>query len=201
MALPVGYLKGVERAPNRCTHAGWTDERVERLKELWAKGWSATQIARDLRGVTRNSVIGKVTRLGLPKRSAAANRVASKINNRALASGAAPQPEATAKPAVARKPPEPVEIPRTADEIAKAPRPWETRAFRECAFPIEQPDGAIWSCCNDNKGRVNWPYCDEHLQLLARKPSKSSWTPEQRAKAAARARETARLRQALRSAA
>lgn len=45
--------------------AGWSDERVERLKALWADGVSASQIAGELGGVTRNAVIGKVHRLGL----------------------------------------------------------------------------------------------------------------------------------------
>lgn len=44
---------------------GWTDDRVATLKKLWLEGLSATQIAKQLRGVTRNAVIGKVTRLGL----------------------------------------------------------------------------------------------------------------------------------------
>ena len=47
----------------------WTDERVERLKKLWADGLSASQIASDLGGVTRNAVIGKVHRLGLSGRA------------------------------------------------------------------------------------------------------------------------------------
>ncbi len=51
----------------------WTDERVERLKELWAQGLSASQIARELGGVTRNAVIGKVHRLGLASRAATAS--------------------------------------------------------------------------------------------------------------------------------
>jgi len=50
----------------------WTDERVETLKHLWDSGLSAAQIAKELAcGLTRNAVIGKVTRLGLsgsPKR-------------------------------------------------------------------------------------------------------------------------------------
>ncbi|MEL6476027.1 MAG: GcrA family cell cycle regulator [Pseudomonadota bacterium] len=50
----------------------WTDERVEKLKELWAEGMSASQIAKSLGGVTRNAVIGKVHRLGLSNRGAAA---------------------------------------------------------------------------------------------------------------------------------
>jgi GcrA cell cycle regulator len=47
----------------------WTDERVELLKKLWADGLSASQIAAELGGVTRNAVIGKVHRLGLAGRA------------------------------------------------------------------------------------------------------------------------------------
>ena len=43
----------------------WTDERVELLKKLWADGLSASQIAAELGGITRNAVIGKVQRLAL----------------------------------------------------------------------------------------------------------------------------------------
>jgi len=47
----------------------WTDERVDRLTKLWAEGLSASQIAAELGGVTRNAVIGKVHRLSLPGRA------------------------------------------------------------------------------------------------------------------------------------
>jgi GcrA cell cycle regulator len=47
----------------------WTDERVEMLKKMWAEGQSASQIAKELGGVTRNAVIGKVHRLGLSNRN------------------------------------------------------------------------------------------------------------------------------------
>ena len=47
----------------------WTDERVELLKKLWADGLSASQIAGELGGITRNAVIGKVHRLGLSGRA------------------------------------------------------------------------------------------------------------------------------------
>src|SRR3954467_1747538 len=46
-------------------HMSWTDERVELLKKLWQEGLSASQIAGELGGVTRNAVIGKVHPLGL----------------------------------------------------------------------------------------------------------------------------------------
>ena len=47
----------------------WTDERVEILTKMWAEGNSASQIAKELGGVTRNAVIGKVHRLGLSNRT------------------------------------------------------------------------------------------------------------------------------------
>ncbi|HEX6376603.1 MAG TPA: GcrA family cell cycle regulator [Allosphingosinicella sp.] len=46
----------------------WTDERIERLKELWTQGMTASQIADELGGVSRNAVIGKAHRLGLQSR-------------------------------------------------------------------------------------------------------------------------------------
>lgn len=48
----------------------WTDDRVELLKKMWNDGHSASQIAKELGGVTRNAVIGKVHRLGLSNRNA-----------------------------------------------------------------------------------------------------------------------------------
>jgi GcrA cell cycle regulator len=51
----------------------WTDERVELLKKLWADGLSASRIAAELGGVSRNSVIGKVHRLGLSGRAKSAS--------------------------------------------------------------------------------------------------------------------------------
>ncbi len=46
----------------------WNDERCDRLRKLWADGYSCSQIAADLWGVSRNGVIGKVHRLGLSGR-------------------------------------------------------------------------------------------------------------------------------------
>ncbi|MBZ4024144.1 GcrA cell cycle regulator, partial [Rhodobacter sp. TJ_12] len=82
----------------------WTDERVELLKKMWTEGQSASQIAKELGGVTRNAVIGKVHRLGLSNRveggaSAAAPAAAP------AAKPAAPEPAAAApaaQPAPAR---------------------------------------------------------------------------------------------------
>ena len=56
----------------------WTDEKVEKLKELWGKGNTASQIASILGGVSRNAVIGKAHRLNL---SAKIHKRASSIKN------------------------------------------------------------------------------------------------------------------------
>ncbi|MBB04314.1 GcrA family cell cycle regulator [Pseudooceanicola sp.] len=78
----------------------WTDERVELLKKMWTEGQSASQIAKELGGVTRNAVIGKVHRLGLSNRSGAQAPAAP-------AATAAPKPEPKPKP-VHKPTPEPV---------------------------------------------------------------------------------------------
>lgn len=52
---------------------GWTDERIEILKKLYAKGFSCSKIADELGHVSRNGVIGKVHRLGLERRGNGGN--------------------------------------------------------------------------------------------------------------------------------
>ena len=47
----------------------WTDEKVEKLRELWKKGHTASQIAEALGDTTRNAVIGKAHRLNLEARA------------------------------------------------------------------------------------------------------------------------------------
>lgn len=82
----------------------WTDERVETLKKMWNEGQSASQIAKELGGVTRNAVIGKVHRLGL------SNRVAGE-GEAAPQAAAAPAPQAAApQPAAPRAEPRPAPV-------------------------------------------------------------------------------------------
>lgn len=69
----------------------WTDERVEKLKKLWSEGLSASQIAAQLGGVSRNAVIGKVHRLSLPGRAkAGGNTTAAARPKRAASAPRAP---------------------------------------------------------------------------------------------------------------
>ena len=64
----------------------WTEEKVNKLRELWGKGQTANQIAEIIGGVSRNAVIGKAHRLNLSakirQRSASAsNKNISKNND------------------------------------------------------------------------------------------------------------------------
>ena len=80
----------------------WTDERVTMLRDLWAKGLSASQIAVQLGGVTRNAVIGKAHRLGLESRPSPIrnNGTGSRRRNRAAQpAGDAPQADQGGIPA------------------------------------------------------------------------------------------------------
>ena len=93
----------------------WTDERVETLKKMWAEGQSASQIAKELGGVTRNAVIGKVHRLGLSNRVGGAPEPAKDRADQA--------PKLDAKPAVAAKPAQPTAKPAQSTAAPAAVRP------------------------------------------------------------------------------
>jgi len=79
----------------------WTEERIDRLKAMWAKGSTASQIAEDIGGVSRNAVIGKAHRLGLEQRPSpvkAGEEKDKKAAAPALAPAAAAPKPASAKP-------------------------------------------------------------------------------------------------------
>ncbi|MCA1336476.1 GcrA family cell cycle regulator [Pseudooceanicola marinus] len=111
----------------------WTDERVELLKKMWGEGQSASQIAKELGGVTRNAVIGKVHRLGLSNRSGGGGASAQ--------AAPAAKPEAKAKPAPKREAapaPEPKPEPEPAAEAAAPAAPAPSPA-RKAIIPAGQP--------------------------------------------------------------
>ncbi|SDL21946.1 GcrA family cell cycle regulator [Aliiruegeria lutimaris] len=86
----------------------WTEERVETLKRMWGEGQSASQIAKELGGVTRNAVIGKVHRLGLSNRNGGGGSDKAKTAEAAPEKAAAPKAEAP-KPKPVKEQPAKVE--------------------------------------------------------------------------------------------
>ena len=102
---------------------GWTEERVEQLKQLWTEGLSASQIARVLGGVTRNAVIGKVHRLGLSGRAAPSKPA------RTVFKAPRPARPAAAAPSAPRRIAEPAPSARVRPS-ATAPCAWSRRSPR-----------------------------------------------------------------------
>ncbi len=169
----------------------WTDERVDLLKKLWGEGQSASQIAKELGGVTRNAVIGKVHRLGLSNRAGAtpaktAEKKPAKAKTEETAKAAAappPKPEpvsAAPKPSLpARKqiipagqplPPQPSANEISPEALASV-REVEKKAKkislmelteRTCKWPIGDPaTEEFWFC--GLSVQAGKPYCEAHV--------------------------------------
>ncbi len=122
----------------------WTDERIERLTKMWEGGSTASQIAEELGGVSRNAVIGKAHRLGLKARpspvkpndkteAAAAPKVAKPV----VEAAAKPEPAATPAQAPAPRAPAPA-TPRA----ESAPAQPETPSARPAAPATAAPTAA-----------------------------------------------------------
>ena len=110
----------------------WTDERVEVLKKMWSEGQSASQIAKELGGVTRNAVIGKVHRLGLSNRAGAAPAAQPEAKPDPKPQ---PKPKAAPKPAPTAPKPEPTPEPKP-QPVATTPA---VSPARKQIIPAGQP--------------------------------------------------------------
>ena len=141
----------------------WTEDRVSVLSKLWAEGLSASQIATQLGGVTRNAVIGKVHRLGLSGRATPSRPSKRKITT-PRATAAAP------KTVIAR-------APRPAPAIAPAPPPIEAKRMADgeyatiltitedtCKWPLGDPSGDDFRFCGRNTNDAS-PYCQAHSRV------------------------------------
>lgn len=116
----------------------WTDERVDTLKRMWTEGQSASQIAKELGGVTRNAVIGKVHRLGLSNRvpGSGAEPEAEAMPDQELPTEAEalPDPEAPPMAEPPLREPEPVAV-----AAAAVAAPAMVPAMRKVIVPAGQP--------------------------------------------------------------
>jgi GcrA cell cycle regulator len=100
----------------------WTEERIDQLKRLWGQGMTASQIADELGGVSRNAVIGKAHRLGLEARPSPVKGGDAPGGSVAPAPSSAPAPEKAAAPAP-RPTPAPAATPAPAPVAPAAAAP------------------------------------------------------------------------------
>jgi len=167
----------------------WTDERVETLKKMWGEGQSASQIAKELGGVTRNAVIGKVHRLGLSNRSGggaakpavkekAVPKAAAKVKKTTRAEPASTPVVTKTVPHVRRQiipagqplPPQPSaneispEALASVREVEKKSKKISLMELTErtCKWPVGDPaTDDFWFCgLNVQSGK---PYCEAHV--------------------------------------
>ena len=167
----------------------WTDERVEILTKMWAEGNSASQIAKELGGVTRNAVIGKVHRLGLSNRATTSSssksdakaKSASKTNSKAKQKSrkieiTEPKPDNVTSlrrqiiPAGQPLPPQPSanevspEALARVSEIEKKAKKLSLLELTEktCKWPVGDPaTEEFWFCgLATQSGK---PYCEAHV--------------------------------------
>ena len=136
-------------------HATWPQERTETAARLWLEGWSAGEIAAELKcGLTRNAIIGKIHRLGLarprrpgPARSVRFARAARERVVRITATKAKPMPK-EAPPLV-----EPLNVPII-----------EIGAF-QCRAVVDQSEwGAAKMCGHPTHGTGSW--CAAHAAMF-----------------------------------
>jgi len=132
----------------------WTQEKEEKLRELWQKGHTASQIARILGDTTRNAVIGKAHRLKLAARAASKG---SKIPKKQVSSSGQDRTEkfisrkARFRSLLLDKDFEP-ENPKTLEELDD----------KNCRWPIGHPNEKDFYFC----GRApvaNFSYCRLHV--------------------------------------
>ena len=154
----------------------WTDERVELLKKLWGDGLSASQIAGELGGITRNAVIGKVHRLGLSGRAKApSSSVPRQRKPRAPSMYRAPRPMMRGNTALAHMPaydyeaepdPEPIE-----NIIPIGQRCSLLELDQEkCHWPIGDPGQPDFFFCG-GKTNAGTPYCGYHGRVAYQPPA------------------------------
>ncbi len=135
---------------------GWTDTRTERLKALWAEGRSASGIAALLGEVTRNAVIGKVHRLGLPGRKTTSRKPAPRRNGSGRVELRLP-PARFVRPA---SPPMPAPPP----PVAALMLPLRQLRDDQCCWPIGDPYEAGFGFCGCQKAS-GVPYCGHHAAI------------------------------------
>ena len=132
----------------------WTEEKVDKLKELWGKGKTASQIAEIIGGISRNAVIGKAHRLSLSAktkaRSSSNNQSFNKLNHNQNISQRSGR-RSKFKSLLIEKDFEP-ENPKQLEELDK----------NSCKWPIGHPDESSFYFCGRTSLK-DFSYCKLHL--------------------------------------
>ncbi len=147
----------------------WTDERVELLKKLWSDGLSASQIAGELGGITRNAVIGKVHRLGLSGRAKSASAAAARPRKARSSAHMLRLARASIRGNTALAHAYEIEAEAAPEAVENVIPIGQRRTILElteqtCRWPIGDPGSSDFFFCGGNTvGGL--PYCAYHARL------------------------------------
>ena len=119
----------------------WTESRVALLRKMWAEGYSASQCAAQLGGVTRNACIGKIHRIGMKGRAEPNRRLHSFKRARI--------------------------VPRADGELQPICPTLTIQGLTNftCRYPIGDPQDADFGFCGRTCNNVENPYCVQHHKL------------------------------------
>ena len=149
----------------------WTEERVELLKKLWQDGLSASQIAAELGGVTRNAVIGKVHRLGLSGRGQPTSSI--KRQRRTHSTGIRRVRQMITVGNLALKPDHLAEAEIRPRRNVVVPIARKLSIFqlteKTCKWPIGDPGHEDFHFCGHDS-LENLPYCEYHAGVAYQAP-------------------------------
>jgi|TARA_B110000438_G_scaffold185664_1_gene177317 GcrA cell cycle regulator len=132
----------------------WTEEKVEKLRDLWSKGHTASQIAEVLGETTRNAVIGKAHRLNLEAR--APSKQTSSSSNKSSSN-----PVKRSSQTLSRKSKfQSILLDKNFE--AEKPTSLENLTESTCKWPIGHPDEENFYFCG-RKPEGDFPYCKLHV--------------------------------------
>jgi GcrA cell cycle regulator len=167
----------------------WTEERFEQAKKLWSQGESASQIGAKL-GLTRNSVLAKLWRAGLVKKSDRPSTKASRIPRKPARRMFNSPPAATPQPRTAFTKPraepfegpvfdvDPIVVHEELDIPLAERKSLVDLEANDCRWPIGDPKHKDFHFCGRSKV-AGLPYCEHHARrayqpATARRPSPAS---------------------------
>jgi len=138
----------------------WNEEKVEKLKELWGKGSTASQIAEIIGGISRNAVIGKAHRLNLSSKIKTRNASSSQNFDNSLEENSSKQRrdrKSKFQSLIIEKDFEP-ENPKKLEELDES----------SCKWPVGHPEEESFYFCGRSSLK-DFSYCKLHL-LYAYQP-------------------------------
>ena len=163
----------------------WSEDRVSTLKQLWADGLSASQIAARLgMGVTRNAVIGKVHRLNLAGRATPQRAAQPRTPRKASREPSAPGARAPSMPTAGATALKPFAQVNAAPRAMTLPEPKPLRLVdsardgrvtilhlteKTCKWPIGDPMRDDFCFCGHGP-RDGSPYCEYHARMAYQPP-------------------------------